>query len=342
MSDKTEEATPRRLRKAREEGDSGSSAFAAQAVSFLVAVECAPPALRALATSTSDDVRRILARAGGLGALPAFDAASLAVPVIGFTLPVLVSAALAGAVVQAIQTGGVVASKRIGLRLDRLDPIAGLRGLVSGTRLFAVLRALVGATLVCGLAWSGIGHHVISFARLVGRPDWIEVVVREVGGDLAWRTALLGLALGAVDVLVVRRAWLRKLRMTKNEVKREHRESEGDPQIKAARDRAYRELAAQVSIAQVRNATVVVVNPTHLACALRYDPTRGDDAPVVVARGEGDLAARIVREAGQCGVPVLRDVPLARALVELEDGAAIPEELYDAVAEILREVLEQS
>jgi flagellar biosynthesis protein FlhB len=81
---------------------------------------------------------------------------------------------------------------------------------------------------------------------------------------------------------------------------------------------------------------VVVVNPTHLACALRYDEKGGDDAPVIVASGEGELAARIARAAAEWGIPVVRDVPLARALVELEIGTAIPEALYEAVAEILR------
>ena len=83
-----------------------------------------------------------------------------------------------------------------------------------------------------------------------------------------------------------------------------------------------------------------MVNPVHIACALRYDEAEGDEAPVLVASGHGDLAARIVEAARQYGVPVVRDVPLARALAPLEIGADIPEALYEAVAEILREVWE--
>jgi flagellar biosynthesis protein FlhB len=94
-------------------------------------------------------------------------------------------------------------------------------------------------------------------------------------------------------------------------------------------------------VANVKNATVVVINPTHIACALRYDEEEGDDAPLVVAVGEGDLARQIVEAARAYGVPVLRDVPLARALVELVPGDRIPEELYEAVAEILREAWSQ-
>jgi flagellar biosynthesis protein FlhB len=130
--------------------------------------------------------------------------------------------------------------------------------------------------------------------------------------------------------------------MGKDEVKREHKESDGDPQMKAARERARHELLASATIANVKGASVVIVNPTHLACALRYDDKDGDTAPVVVATGRGDMATRIIEAAHAYGVPVLRDVPLARALVELEVGDVIPEALYEAVAEILQLAWEET
>jgi flagellar biosynthesis protein FlhB len=146
------------------------------------------------------------------------------------------------------------------------------------------------------------------------------------------------LLLGALDVVVTRRAWLRRLRMSKEEIARELKDSEGDSHLRAARERAHRELLAQATLASVRDASVVVINPTHLACALRYDETCGDRAPVVVATGQGDLAAGIVGAARAFGVPVVEDMPLARALFELSEGEPVPESLYEAVAEILREV----
>ena len=141
--------------------------------------------------------------------------------------------------------------------------------------------------------------------------------------------------------VVTRRSWKKRLRMSKDEVKREYKESEGDPQMKAARERAHHEMMASATIGNVRTASVVVVNPTHLACALRYQTTSDDEreadgAPVVVANGEGDLAQQIIRAARDYGIPVVRDVPLARALSELAVGDEIPEALYEAVAEILR------
>jgi flagellar biosynthesis protein FlhB len=338
MPDKTEAPTPRRLRKAREEGDSGVSAYAAQAVAFVVAVALAPSAVRALAERASADLRHAIAQSATFPVAPRLDPSDLATTVAAIILPMLCAVGIAGAVAQLLQTGGIVATKRLAPQLDRLNPIAGIRHLFSTTRLFAVARALIAGALVAWLAWVALSDHLLDFARAVGRPRWMPTLMREVAGSLAWRVAFVGLAIGAIDLVVTRRAWLRKLRMSKDEVRREHRETEGDPLLKAARERSYRELLAQADLANVRGASVVVINPAHVACALRYDDQQGDDAPVVVASGEGEFAARIVRAAHDCGVPVVRNAPLARALVELEPGQAIPEALYEAVAEILREV----
>jgi flagellar biosynthesis protein FlhB len=340
VSDKTEAPTPRRLRKAREEGDSGVSGYAAQAVAFVVAVALAPAAFRALALHAADDFRIAFARAGHPETVARFDGRELAASVLTLTLPLLVAAGTAGALGYLVQTGGIVSTGRLALNFERLNPLVGIRGLVSRTRLFALARALGAAILVGWLGYRSLSEHLIDLARTTGRLRMVPFVVSEAAGTLCWRVALVGLALGVVDLVVTRSAWMDRLKMTKNEVRREHRDAEGDPQTKAARARAYQELLAQATVANVRLASVVVVNPTHLACALRYDEKEGDAAPVVVASGEGDLAARIIQAAREAAVPVLRDVPLARALIELEVGTAIPEELYEAVAEILREAWE--
>jgi type III secretion protein U len=340
VSDKTEEASPRRLRKAREEGDSGASAYAAQALAFVVAVALVPTAVKALAAWAADALRTTIAQAAAHGAAR-FDAESLATAVVALTFPVLVAAGIAGAVAHVVQTGGAVASARLTPKLERLNPFVGFRNFFSATRLFAVVRALFAGVFVAWLAVRGLGDHLVDLARLGGRLSWVGIVVAEIAGSLAWRAALVGLALGVLDLVVTRGAWLRRLRMSKDEVKREHKDSEGDPQQKAARERAYHELLAQATIGNVRTASVVVVNPTHLACALRYDEKEGDEAPVVVASGEGELAQRIVAAATDWGIPVVRDVPLARALVELQPGEVIPEALYEAVAEVLRDLWER-
>lgn len=338
MGEKTEDPTPRKLRKAREEGDAGVSAFAAQAVGFLVAVAVVPAAVRALADWASQSLREALA-------VPShdvlrFDTVGIATAVVSLSVPVLLAAGLASGVTAVVQSGGIVATKRMTPRLDRLNPALGARNLLSPARLFAVARALVAAGIVGWLAYAALADHLVDLARTSGRAAWVGVVVASIAGGLAWKAALVGVAIGVLDVVVTRTAWRRRLRMTKDEVRREHKDSEGDPQLKAARERAHHEMLAQATVANVKNATVVVVNPTHLACALRYDEKEGDEAPVVVASGEGELAEQIKRAAEQYGVPIVHDVPLARALVELVPGDVIPEALYEAVAEILRELWE--
>jgi len=342
MSNKTEEPTPRRLRKAREEGDAGVSPFAAQAVGFLVAAAVAPVAVRALADRAVGDLRGAIALAASPGASRVDGAiwTELATSVVGLVLPVLIAAGVAAGVTHVVQSGGVMATARLTPRLERLNPLAGLKGLFSGARLFAVARSLVAGLVVAWLAWRGLTDHVVDIARVGGRTRWLGVLVSDVAGGLVWRAALVGLALGVIDLVVVRTAWRRRLRMSKDEVRREHKDSEGDPQLKAARERAYHDMMAQATIASVRTASVVIVNPTHLASALRYDENDGDEAPVVVASGEGELAQQIRQAAEQWGIPVVHDVPLARALSELQVGDVIPEALYEAVAEILRDLWE--
>jgi flagellar biosynthesis protein FlhB len=125
--------------------------------------------------------------------------------------------------------------------------------------------------------------------------------------------------------------------MTRDEVKREAKEAEGDPSHRAERQRLHRELSEQRMVAEVRKADFVVVNPDHIAVALRYDRD-GDAAPVVVARGERLVAERIKEVARRAGVPIFRDVTLARSLRSLPEGEEIPVALYEAVAEVLRVV----
>jgi type III secretion protein U len=347
--DKSEEATPQRLRKAIEQGDSGASAVASQALSFLVAVLAAPAALGAVASAGAADLRSAIARAALFSSSrssnsPAMRELAPGVPLalewVTLVLPLLLAVALAGALAQVVQTGGAVASKRLTPDFGRLNPASGLAGLFSWTRAFAVLRALAAGLLAGWLAYGSLREHLPDLAHSTGRLGGAAALASSLPRVLAWRVAGFGLLLGLLDLLVTRSAWKRRLRMTPDEVKRERRDAEGDPHLKAARSRAHQEMLAHATIASVKDATVVVVNPTHLACALRYDSndTAAEAAPIVVASGEGEIAERIVRVARDYGVPILRNVPLARALLELAPGEAIPEALYEAVAEILGEI----
>jgi len=342
LSDKTEEATPKRLRKAREEGDSGQSPQASQALAFVVALSLVPGAARLVATRSADGLRAAIAQAGAASPRASLDANELATELVLLAVPVLLGALVASAAASVVQTGGFVASKRLTPKLERLNVFEGIKQLFTVARLFSVVRALLFSSLIAYFAYRGLRAHVTDLARTTGRLGYVGAAAGAIAHDLATTAGWLGLGLAAVDIFVVRRGWRKRLRMSKDEVKREHKESEGDPQMKAARERAHHEMLAAATVANVRTASVVIVNPTHIACALRYDEKEGDAAPVVVASGEGEIAERIMRAARDYGVPILRDVPLARALIELEIGDAIPEALYEAVAEILREAWEET
>ena len=345
MSDKTEEPTPKRLRKAQEEGNSPLSTFASQSVAFLCAVAIAPAAVAALASEAGGDLRAAIARAADSSPSVTFDGIALGGAVLVLSAPILAAAAVSGAITSVVQTGGVIATKKLTPNLGKLNPIDGFKQLFSAQRLIAVLRAALFAGAVAFIAYGALRSNAVNLARAAGRLDAAATLAGSIALDVAKKAAVVGLFLAVLDVVITRRSWRKKLMMSKDEVKREHKESEGDPQLKAARERAHHEMLTAATVGNVKNASVVIVNPTHIACALRYDsPDRGgeDEAPVLVASGHGDLAKRIVEAAHQYGVPVLRDIPLARALVELEIGDEIPEALYEAVAEILREAWEES
>lgn len=330
MAEKTEEPTPRKLRKARAEGDVPTSSALVRAVGLATVVALAPAAVVNAATTTVARLRDAISHPTA-----EIDAAALALDVVALSAPWLAVAALAATVTGVVQTGGVLAFGKLSPDVSRLDPFAGVARLVTREKLLSLARALAGA---CALAWATgrlLKLEAPSVVATTGSLASASLLVGDLLRRIAWWAAAIAVSLAVADVAVTHWAWLRRHRMTKDEVRRDHKEAEGDPEIRAARERAHRELADGAAVASVRDATVVIVNPTHLATALEY--REGEhDAPRVVAAGEGDLARRMIAEAHRFGVPVVRDVPVAHALRELQPGDEIPEALYEAVAEILR------
>ncbi len=335
MSDKTEAATPRRLRRAREQGDTPASQALTRAVGFVAALTVVPAALGALVTTSAARLVAVLELRAG-----AASPWELTRDVLVLSLPLLGVVSLASLAAGVVQSGGVVSFKKLAPDLQRLNVVSGLRQLWSTQRASAVLRALITASVVAWAAFDLVRAQAPSLVSSPGAWDGAWTVAAHTSRRLGWTTALVGLALGFVDLGLSLRAWLERNKMTKDEVKREHKESEGDPELRSARQRAHQEVLASASIAKVREATVLIVNPTHLCTALRYDAGDEASAPRVLAHGEGELARRMLEAAHHWNVPVVRDVPLARALQELQLDEEIPEALYEAVAAVLRELWE--
>lgn len=329
---RTEQPTPKRLREARRRGEVAQSreltGAAALAGGLLALAATGGSAARelasflraqlAVAASGSGDPATVLhvglVTVGRLSFVPAVAA--------------LAAAGLAGA----LQTGFTFAPGSLSPRADRVSPFQGLRRLLSPSSLFAVLLGLVKAGVLVAVAavWlGGAAPTLAGLGRLDPRALWSALPsLAGLAARLVVACALLALG----DLALVRFRHRRSLRMTQEEVRREHKEDEGDPAHRAERRRLHRAL---VEAGPVAHATVVLVNPTHVAVALRHD--RGAEAaPRVVAKGTGLAAARIRCAARRAGVPIVRDVQLARALHRLaEVGDEIPEELYEAAAAVL-------
>jgi len=332
MSDKTEQATPKRLAKARREGDSPISAALSQSVGFMAALSVVGGAL-SLGTEQIGGLLTAALRHPDEPASPT----TIARVVFGVSLPVVAVAAAASAAVSFVQTGANLSAKKLIPSFDRLNPFTGLKNLFSWQRAVSILRALLAASLLSYYALRQLRAHAADFAASIGNARAAALLAATVAGKVAWFAAFVGVTLGLLDLLLTRRAWFQRHRMSKDEVKREHRESEGDPALKAARRRAHQEALTGATLGALKTASVVIVNPTHLATALKYSEQE-ELAPSVVAQGQGEMAKLIIEAARAYGVPVVRDVPVARALNELEIGDEIPEALYEAVAEILREI----
>jgi flagellar biosynthesis protein FlhB len=332
LSDKTEKPSAKRLAKARSEGDSALSAALSQSVGFVAALAV----VNGVVALASERAAGLISAALSQPSSPATPSA-LATLVLGITVPIVAVTAAASAAASFAQTGGALSLKKLSPNLDRLNVFTGLKGLFSWQRVVGIGRALVAASLVGWYAVRQLATHGADFAATIGNARAAAVLAGSLAAHVAWFAAAVGLALGLVDLLLTRRAWFERHRMTKDEIKREYRESEGDPAVKAARRRAHQEALTGATLGALKTASVVIVNPTHLATALKYSEEE-DLAPSVIAQGQGEMAKLIVDAARAYGVPIVRDVPVARALNDLEIGDEIPEALYEAVAEILREI----
>jgi type III secretion protein U len=243
-------------------------------------------------------------------------------------------AALAGgALAGALQAQGLFTLEAVRVRLDRLHPARGLARLVSPQRLTAAAAQVLRLLVVAMVAWHLLRGEAQTLLRAPGLSPAAALRALAAGSvRMALSLAAVAAGLGALDLLLARRRHRKELMMSRDELRREQREDEGDPQRKAERRRLHRALA---HASPLRRATCVVVNPTHVAVALDH-PAGSDDAPVVIAKAMGRAAVRLRREARRAGVPIVRDVALARALFRLaEVGDEIPVELYEAAAAIL-------
>ncbi len=249
--------------------------------------------------------------------------------------PMAVGLMLLGVAANLAQVGFVPSPEALKPKLNRLNPLPGLKRMVGAKSLWSGTKELIKLIILGALAYRALSGFVPSLLDIGGLG--LGAVMSGAGGaalSFLRNAAMLGLVLAAADYAITKRHHLKDLKMSVQDIKDENKQSDGDPQMKGMiRERQLR-MSRNRMMADVPTADVVLVNPTHVAVALRYDPAGG--APRVVAKGSGAIAAKIREKAQEHRVPLVRDVPLARALHAACDiGQEIPVELYGAVAQVL-------
>lgn len=330
--DRTEAASARRLDKAREEGQ---VALSREVVSLAVLSACAMALMLtgpAIADRLAVRLSVFLAQADRIDPLAALAAAGA--EGLRALAPFALAALAAGAAAVLLQTNFLFSLPALAPKLSRLDPRQGLSRLFGFTGLLEAGKALAKIAVVGWAGWHALAGSV---GELRDAVSWTAVELADRATRLVVQLLLAMLAAQAViavlDLLRARLRHGRSLRMSRQELRDEHKEMEGDPHIKARIRRLRATRARRRMMAAVPKATVVVTNPTHYAVALAY--AAGQGAPRLVAKGVDELAARIRSVAEANGVPLVANPPLARALYPLELDREVPAEHYQAVAEII-------
>jgi flagellar biosynthetic protein FlhB len=337
--DKTEEPTARRLEKAREDGqvarstELSAAAVTISAVSLLFITGGYVVTKLAEKFAAGFNFDRKLVFSSNL--LPAIfghqmlEAYILIVPVLGLT--VVVAIAASGA------TGGYLFSlKAVMPKASKLNPAAGLKRMFGVKALVELGKALLKFFLVTGVLVYVLNDNIDTL-NLIGKMA-LEPALATAGKLLAKAALLITLSLvliALIDVPFQRWQFMKQMRMSKQEIKDEMKNSEGNPEIKAQIRRRQREMSNARMIDSVKDADVVITNPEHFAVALAYDPN-GDTAPILLAKGADEMAARIRAEAQKHGIEIFQAAPLARALYfTTEVDHPVPEDLYYAVAQVI-------
>jgi flagellar biosynthesis protein FlhB len=336
--DKTEPATWKRRKKARDQGQVARSAELVASAIMLCVLWSVPALAPGLARNASDFCTSAFAAAGqgpmgpeSLGAVT-INGLRCVMLIAG---PVLGMVFVAALVSNVAQVGFQFSPGLIAPKFSKLNPLQGLKRMVSPKSLVELLKSALKVAIVAISGWNFLTGHWETIFNLSSTDA--TGIAPAIGG-LAYGMTLQMVGtlaiVAALDYAYQRWNFERELKMTKQEVRDEHKESEGNPEVKGAIRRKMRQISRRRMLADVAKASVVITNPTHFAVALKYE--MGGGAPKVVAKGQDLIALRIRQVAEENKVPTVENPPLARALYKLaEIGDEIPQSLYRAVAEIL-------
>ena len=338
MSEKTEQPTPKRLRESREKGDVAKGQDLAPAATIVAFAVYALANGRTIYETMVEMVNlpftvmhlpfdEAMAKCASF----VIDASiGLVLPLVGMIMGVALAVLLA-------ETGVLIAPKAAAPKLENLSPLKWFKNVFSIKNLVEFLKNIVKVVVLSAIVWMVFEDYIpILFEVPKDGLSGMWTVLGEAIGELLLYCGGAFAVIAVLDYLYQKYKWTQDHMMSIDEVKREYKESEGDPHVKSQRKQLAREMANQNTIGNVRKAKVLVTNPTHYAVALDYDKEK-TPLPVILAKGEGALAQRMMAVAKEEGIPIMRNVPLARALYrDGTENAYIPKDLIGPVAEVLR------
>jgi len=343
--DKTEKPTPKRLQDARKKGDVAKSRDVTSAVGLALwltlgalVVGYAVARIHALFEALFVTVGQGWQHTGYVAALRALGGQAIEASLLLVAI-LAVPAALVGVFTEFLQAGPVLSFEKLTPKLSHMNPVEGVKKLFSLDNLVEVLKAVAKTALLFLVGWLVVRSALPEIVGLARSPTLPPQAV----GDLLWQLTVKALAwsvalfalVAILDAVWQRHSYTKKMRMSIRDIKQEMKDSEGDPYVKQQRKQAHMEWSQRNAAQAARNANALVVNPTHVAIAIDYD-RESSPVPTIAAKGE-DHVARAMREAAEeAGVPIVRNVPLARDLLARgEVGEVVPQDLFDVMAEVI-------
>ncbi len=344
--EKTEEATPHKRREQRKEGNVMQSKDVVTAAFILLAFFILRIMAKFMYSLTTHSMSYWLTLAGGGmddngTRIDGMQAAPKLILEIGKVVlltagPILLASILIPVIATGIQTKFIFSKKSFQFKISKLNPIQGIKKMFSLSAVFELAKSLIKMIILIAVVYSEIKGRITDFARLM-QLDLMSGLLYTADAvfSICMKIALVFVAVAAVDFLFQRYKFEKDIKMTKQEVKEEFKQMEGDPQIKSKRRQRQQQMAMSRMMQDVPKADVVIRNPTHFAVAIKYDELK-NRAPVVLAKGADKVAFRIIEKAEENKVTVVENVPLARGLYKSVDvGKEIPYEFYSAVAKVL-------
>jgi type III secretion protein U len=335
--DKTEKPTAKRLRDARKKGEVSKSKDVTSVVVLLAWAALGVVLCPMLVASFTEPLQLAveLVRRPSNYAMVSVGSASLRALVV-VVLSLLGPVAAIGLLTEFAQAGPVLTLERMKFKLDHLNPAEGLKRMFSADNLFEVAKSLLKALLIVGLLWLVVASRFSDMTSLArGGPDGLLSAMGAMLRELFIEVAMVFVLVAGTDAAYQRFSFTKKMRMSRRDIRQELKDSEGDPYIRRQRKQLHQEWAGRTAVEAARSAAALVVNPTHIAIALDYDPEL-HPAPMVAAKGLGALAADMREAAESEGVPVVRNVQVARTLnVRGVVNDVVPQDMFAAVAEVI-------